>query len=50
MRAIVLQKFGGLDSLVYTDIPKPLPKDGAVVIKVRRRSRRQTGGRCPVSG
>jgi NADPH:quinone reductase len=35
MRAIVLEKFGGLDSLVYTDIPKPLSKDGEVVIKVR---------------
>jgi NADPH:quinone reductase len=35
MRAIVLEKFGGLDSLVYTEIPKPLPKDGEVVIKVR---------------
>jgi NADPH:quinone reductase len=35
MRAIVLEKFGGLDSLVYTDIPKPLPKDGEVVIKVQ---------------
>jgi NADPH:quinone reductase len=28
MRAIILEKFGGLDSLVYTDIPRPLPKDG----------------------
>lgn len=35
MRAIILAKFGGLDSLVYTEIPKPLPKDGEVVIKVR---------------
>ncbi|BCZ22731.1 zinc-binding dehydrogenase [Mycobacterium senriense] len=35
MRAIVLEKFGGLDSLVYTDIPKPLPKDGEVVIAVK---------------
>jgi NADPH:quinone reductase len=35
MRAIVLEKFGGLDSLVYTDIPKPRPMDGEVVIKVR---------------
>jgi NADPH:quinone reductase len=35
MRAIILEKFGGLDSLVYTDIPKPLPKDGEVVIKVK---------------
>lgn len=35
MRAIVLEKFGGLDSLVYTDIPKPLPKDREVVIAVK---------------
>ena len=26
MRAIVLEKFGGLDSLVYKDIPEPEPK------------------------
>jgi len=35
MRAIILKGFGGLDSLVYTDSPKPLPKDGEVVIKVQ---------------
>jgi NADPH2:quinone reductase len=35
MRAIILNGFGGLDSLVYMDIPKPLPKDGEVVIKVQ---------------
>lgn len=35
MRAIVLRGFGGLDSLVYTDIPKPLPKNGKVVIEVK---------------
>jgi len=35
MRAIVLEKFGGLDSLVYTDIPMPLPKEGEVVIAVQ---------------
>jgi NADPH:quinone reductase len=35
MRAIILTGFGGLDSLVYTDIPKPLPKDGEVVIAVK---------------
>ncbi|MGN6334961.1 zinc-binding dehydrogenase [Mycobacterium sp.] len=35
MRAIVLEKFGGLDSLVYTEIPKPLPIDGEVVIAVK---------------
>ena len=35
MRAIILEKFGGLDSLVYTEMPKPLPKDGEVVIKIK---------------
>lgn len=35
MRAIVLKGFGGLDSLVYTDIPKPRPKNGEVVIEVK---------------
>jgi NADPH:quinone reductase-like Zn-dependent oxidoreductase len=35
MRAIVLEKFGALDSLVYTDIPKPLPRTGEVVIQVK---------------
>ncbi|MGX9674307.1 zinc-binding alcohol dehydrogenase family protein [Mycobacterium sp. HM-7] len=35
MRAIVLDGFGGLDVLTYTDIPKPLPKPGEVVIKVK---------------
>jgi NADPH2:quinone reductase len=35
MRAIVLECFGDLDSLVYTDIPKPLPKAGEVVIAVK---------------
>jgi NADPH:quinone reductase len=35
MRAIVLEKFGGLDSFAYTDIPKPLPRAGEVVIAVK---------------
>ncbi len=35
MRAIVLEKFGGLDSLVYTEIPKPEPKVGHVVIEIK---------------
>lgn len=35
MRAIILKEFGGPDSLVYTDIPKPLPRDGEVVIEVK---------------
>jgi NADPH:quinone reductase-like Zn-dependent oxidoreductase len=35
MRAIILNGFGGLDSLVYTDIPKPLPRAGEVVIAVK---------------
>jgi NADPH:quinone reductase-like Zn-dependent oxidoreductase len=35
MRAIVLEKFGDLDSLVYTDIPEPEPKPGHVVIEIK---------------
>jgi NADPH2:quinone reductase len=35
MRAIVLEKFGGLDSLVYKEIPEPEPKAGHVVIQIK---------------
>lgn len=35
MRAIVLEKFGGLDSLVYTELPKPEPEIGHVVIEIK---------------
>jgi NADPH:quinone reductase-like Zn-dependent oxidoreductase len=35
VRAIVLEKFGGLDSLVYEDIPEPEPKTGHVVIEIK---------------
>ena len=35
MRAIVLEKFGGLDSLVYKDIPEPEPMPGRVVIQIK---------------
>ena len=35
MRAIVLEKFGGLDSLVYKEIPDPEPKTGHVVIEIK---------------
>ena len=35
MRAIVIEKFGGLDSLVYKDIPEPEPKAGHVVIQIK---------------
>jgi NADPH:quinone reductase-like Zn-dependent oxidoreductase len=35
MRAIVLEKFGGLDSLVYKDIPEPEPEAGHAVIQVK---------------
>lgn len=35
MRAIILKGFGGIDSLVYENIPKPLPRDGEVVIAVK---------------
>ena len=35
MRATVLEKFGGLDSLVYKDIPEPEPKAGHAVIQIK---------------
>lgn len=35
MRAVILTKFGDLDSLVHAEIPKPRPKDGEVVIAVK---------------
>src|ERR1700674_5293855 len=35
MRAIVLEKFAGLDSLVYKEIPDPEPKAGHVVIEIK---------------
>ena len=35
MRAIILEKFGGPDSLVYRDIPEPEPKVGHVVIQIK---------------
>lgn len=35
MRAIVLEKFGGPDSLVYREIPDPEPKAGHVVIEIK---------------
>lgn len=35
MRAIVLDGFGGLNHLVYTDIPKPEPSAGEVVIQIK---------------
>ena len=35
MRAIVLEKFGGLDSLVIKELPEPEPQAGHVVIHVK---------------
>src|SRR5215475_163631 len=35
MRAIVLEKFGGLDSLVQADLPDPEPLAGHVVIRIK---------------
>lgn len=35
MRAIVIEKFGGPDSLVYTELPEPEPKAGHVVIDIK---------------
>src|ERR1700748_2026395 len=35
MRAIVIEKFGGPDSLVYTELPEPEPAPGHVVIEIK---------------
>ena len=35
MRAIILEGFGGLDKLVYRDIPEPEPLAGHVVVEVK---------------
>lgn len=35
MRAIVIERFGGPDSLVYRDLPEPEPLAGHVVIEVK---------------
>jgi NADPH2:quinone reductase len=35
MRAIVIEKFGGPDSLVYTELPEPEPEAGYVVIQIK---------------
>jgi NADPH:quinone reductase-like Zn-dependent oxidoreductase len=35
MRAIVLDTFGGPESLVYTELPEPEPLEGHVVIEIR---------------
>jgi NADPH:quinone reductase len=35
MRAIVLEKFGGLDSLVFKEIPEPEGEPGYVVIEIK---------------
>jgi NADPH:quinone reductase-like Zn-dependent oxidoreductase len=35
MRAIVLDKFGGVESLVYKDMPEPTPAVGQVTIQVK---------------
>jgi NADPH2:quinone reductase len=35
MRAIVLEKVGAPDSLVYTDLPEPEPMSGHVVIEIK---------------
>ena len=33
MKAIVVEETGGVDKLIYKDIPIPEPKEGTVVIK-----------------
>jgi NADPH:quinone reductase-like Zn-dependent oxidoreductase len=35
MRAIVIEKFGGPESLVYKELPEPEPKAGHVVIEIK---------------
>jgi threonine dehydrogenase-like Zn-dependent dehydrogenase len=35
MRAIVIEKFGGPDGLVYTELPEPEPEAGYVVIQIK---------------
>jgi NADPH:quinone reductase len=35
VKAIVLNGFGGLEALVYKDIPKPEPEKGTVVIRIK---------------
>src|ERR1700754_1500246 len=35
VKAIVLDGFGGLEALVYKDIPKPEPEEGTVVIRIK---------------
>ncbi|MFC7640737.1 alcohol dehydrogenase catalytic domain-containing protein [Streptosporangium lutulentum] len=35
MRAIVIERFGGPDGLVYKELPEPEPMAGQVVIKVK---------------
>lgn len=35
MKAVVLDGFGGLDALVFKDIPKPEPEQGTVVIRIK---------------
>ena len=35
MRAVVIEEFGGPDSLVYTELPAPEPKAGHVVIEIK---------------
>ncbi|MGD1700304.1 alcohol dehydrogenase family protein [Dapis sp. BLCC M229] len=34
MNAVILTGFGGPEKLVYTQVPKPVPKEGEVLIKV----------------
>jgi NADPH:quinone reductase len=35
MRAVVIEEFGGPDSLVHTELPEPPPKAGHVVIEIK---------------
>jgi NADPH:quinone reductase-like Zn-dependent oxidoreductase len=35
MRAIIIKRFGGLDSLVIENLPDPVPQPGSVLIEVK---------------
>ncbi|HRK62500.1 MAG TPA: zinc-binding dehydrogenase [Candidatus Omnitrophota bacterium] len=35
MKAVILKKTGGIENLEYTDVPKPKPKRGEILIKVK---------------
>jgi NADPH:quinone reductase-like Zn-dependent oxidoreductase len=35
MKAVIIQKFGGVEELIFTEIEKPIPLDGEVLVKIK---------------